>query len=303
MKVLVTGATGFIGSAVVERLVVRGHQVQGLARSEAAAEKVRKLGAEPVAGKLADAVHIGTHAAASDGMIHAGSITDMTNFDPYAAFAADERMVAAVMKAFHGSGRPFITTSGSSAQAILNPGYGDPVVYTEETPFIPLDFMRRRVDMELTMIGAMTYGIRSMVVRPPFVYGRSGCYAIQRIFDSVRQHRVAPYVGAGENIWSMVHVSDLAELYVLALEKGPAGTVFNSVTSEWTMREAVNVIAKHLGVSAASWSFEHASAEWGEIPARVMSASHRSSSERARSRLGWKPRMPSVADEMVHWKF
>jgi len=294
MKIFLTGPTGFIGRVVAERLVARGHHVQGLVRSETAAAKVRALGADAVFGDLNDPAAIALLADKADGVIHLGVVTGSAAFDPETAFAADDRLLEAWIEAYRGSGRVVVTTSGGACVCRLTPGLGSSIIHSEETPFVPSAFIRPRVDMEIATLAALTCGVRGIVIRPPHVYGRRGCYAVRMMIDCARRAEVSHYVGPGENYWTQVHVDDLADLYALAFEQAPGGNIFNASSGENTMREVAEAIGQVLNLPTESWTMEQSNEGLGNIAARLLSATFRMDSSKAHVRLGWKPYRTSL---------
>ena len=221
-------------------------------------------------------------------------------------FADDQNAVGAMLAALENSGKPFIYTSGSGVVTCGNPGELDNRVFDEEMPFIPLEVFTTRVATEKTVLAAATREIRTMVLRPGIVYGRGGVVPILRqLLEAAQQRGVAPYVGRGENIWSNVHVDDLADLYVLALENGPAGALFNAASGETTLKAMAESISHLLGLSGKteSWSIEQASEKWGPIMAREIASNSRVTGGKARKLLEWTPTGASLLKEIEHGSY
>ncbi|MFD1364261.1 NAD-dependent epimerase/dehydratase family protein [Actinoplanes sichuanensis] len=248
MDVFVTGASGYIGSAVTRALVARGHSVRGLARSDTAEKLVREAGAEPVRGGLADAPVLAAAAAAGDAVVHtaAGSGDDRPATD-----AAAVRAMLAAMTA-----GAFIATSGAPRARSSR----EPVVeHDTADPSGPLAWLADAEDRVLTAAR-----VRGAVVRPPIVYGRGGG-PVAGLVDRARADGVARYVGDGQNRWSAVHVDDLAEAYALILETGATGVFHCADAVPVTMADLVTAIGAAAGVPVASWALAEALAVHGPL--------------------------------------
>ncbi len=211
MRVFLTGATGYIGTAVAEHLRAAGHQVMGLARSDYAAGRLRAAGVEAVRGDFTDPAGVGAAARTADGTI---------SYDP----AVDPPAVDAILHALEGSGKPFIYTSG-----IWSHGDTGGHVVDETTPPRPLPMVQWRQAVEDRVLAAAGRKIRTIVIRPAIVYGRGG--GIPGGFvESARKEGAARMVGNGENRWPLVFVDDLADLYLRALEQASPGTLLLGVS-------------------------------------------------------------------------
>src|SRR3954469_16063815 len=206
MRIFLTGATGYIGSAVAERLRAAGHELTALARSDASAAKLSAAGIQAVRGDFSDPSSVGPAARAAD-----GTISLATTYDPN----IDGPAIDAILDALAGSTKPFIYTSG-----IWSHGDTGGKVVDETSPPRPAPLVSWRQAVEGRVLQAASRGIRSIVIRPAIVYGRGG--GIPAGFaESAQKDGAARYVGTGENRWPFVHVDDLADLYALALEKAP----------------------------------------------------------------------------------
>jgi nucleoside-diphosphate-sugar epimerase len=283
MRVFVTGATGYVGSAVVEALRAEGHDVVGLARSEEAARRLEAAGCAVLRGSLADADVLARGARDADATIHAGATGAADQAE------VDTAAVHALLDALAESGKPFVYTSGVW---VLGPT-GDAVA-DEDAPTNAAAIVAWRAEMERTVLDAAARGIRSVVLRPGVVYGRGGGTP-GGFVSSGRKKGVVRYVGDGSQRWPMVHVDDLADLYVLALA-APARTVLNAAGPSLPARAVTEAAARAAGARAESWPLEDARARLG-VYADALALDQQVSAERARA-LGWRPSRPSVVEEL-----
>jgi nucleoside-diphosphate-sugar epimerase len=228
MKVFLTGATGYIGSAVAERLRSAGHQLSGLARSDAAAGRLNAAGIRPTRGDFSDPASVGSAARSADGVISLA-----TTYDP----AIDGPAIDAILEALAGSKEPFVYTSG-----IWSHGDTGGKVVDESTPPTPAALVQWRQAVEDRVREGARRGIRTVVIRPAIVYGRGGGIPAGFV-QSAREEGAARYVGTGENRWPFVHVDDLADLYLLALERAPAGSLLLGVSGRGSGRTHRRVAA------------------------------------------------------------
>jgi nucleoside-diphosphate-sugar epimerase len=281
MRIFITGASGYVGSVVTEKAIQAGHEVVGLARSESSAAKVLKLGATPLLATLEDTDVLAAAARDADAVLHLGFVHEFDR--PFEELVAiDTKAIAAMGKALAGSNKPIITTSGTGAAA---PDNGKET--TEEAP-LRESHLSVRGKAEAVTTGLA--GARGMVIRlAPFVYGRGGSHVPLQLQVSAK-HGYAPYVGDGTAMTSTTDVDAAAALYLLAMEKGRAGSVFNCTTeTDMQYKQLAEAVATTLGISAKSVTPEQAVEMFGPFIAMLMQIESRASSAKARKELGWNP--------------
>ncbi|HEY2048398.1 MAG TPA: SDR family oxidoreductase [Caulobacteraceae bacterium] len=291
MRVFLTGATGFIGSVIIEELQEAGHRVTGLARSDEAARTLETRGVEVRRGDVADPEGLAEGARASEGVIHCAFGHD---FSKYVEMGdADLRAVSAMAEALTGSGKPFVVTSGMTASA---PGR----LATEADPAQTEGMAAVRGRPEERAICASQAGVRSAVVRlPPSVHDVGAQGLVSLLIDLARQSGVSAYVGEGANRWPAVHRRDAARLFRLALERGQAGERFHAVAEEGvTLRSIAEAIGTKLGVPTRSLNGAEAAAHFGWL-GLIASNDVPASSAVTRQRVGWSPTQAGLLEGLL----
>jgi nucleoside-diphosphate-sugar epimerase len=290
MRVFLTGATGFIGSAIVPELLEAGHEVLGLARSDAAAAALTAAGAGVHRGALDDLDSLRAGAAASDGVIHTAFIHDFS--DMAASGRTDLRAVETLGDALAGSGRPLVVTSGT---ATLEPGR----LATERDVPSPDNPASHRSPSERATIALADRGVRASLLRlPASVHGEGDHGFVPALIGFAREKGSAAYVGDGTNRWPAVHRLDAARLFRLALESAPAGTTLHGTGEEGVpMRDIVAVIGRHLDVPVVSVTPEEAGDHLGWL-AHFAAIDNPTSSELTRTLLGWAPTQPELIADL-----
>ena len=286
MRVFVTGATGFVGSQVVKELVAAGHEVLGLARSEAGAQALAASGAEVQRGTLEDLASLRSGAAAADAVVHLAFVHDFSEFQENCEI--DKRAIEAMGSVLAGSGRPFMVTSGVA-------GLAAPGQLATEDDVVPPDFPFPRVSEQTALA---LPGVNASVVRFPQVHDPVKQGLVTYMVAVAREKGVSAYVGEGRNRWAAAHVSDVACLYPLALAKHQAGARYHAVAEEGVpMREIAEAIGRGLKVPVVSQSPEEAAAHFGWLIG-FAGADLAASSEKTRRTLGWNPTGPGLIADL-----
>lgn len=287
MRVFVTGASGFIGSAIVDELIAAGHKVLGLARSDAAAASLVAAGADVHRGSLEDIDSLRSGAAAADAVIHTAFIHDFSKFE--ANCETDRRAIEALGATLAGSHRPLIVTSGTGVAR--TPGR---LTTEEDAPNSQIP----RIASEHAAASVQAQGVRVSVMRLPQVHDPVKQGLITYLIDVAREKGVSAYVGDGQNRWPAVHRLDAAHLYRIVLEKGSAGARYHAVDEEGVaLRDIAEVIGQHLNVPVVSKSPEEAADHFGWL-AHFAAFDIPASSQRTREQLGWRPTGPGLISDL-----
>jgi nucleoside-diphosphate-sugar epimerase len=289
MNVFLTGASGYIGGSIAVGLVRNGHRVRGLVRSGTKAEAVARFGMEPVLGSLEDRDLLVGEAGRAEAVVNAAD--------------SDHRgAVEALLDGLEGSAKPLLHTSGSSIVADDARGEPSELIFDEDTPIDPVPAKAARVAIDRLVLDAAGRGVRTVVICNTLIYGRGlgphpDSIQIPLLADRARRTGVARHVGRGLNIWSHVHVEDMADLYLLALARAEPGTFLYAENGEASFRDVTAAIAKALGVAGPEpWPVEEAVAELG-VPRAVYSLGSNSRVRGKRSRaLGWRPRRAGLLE-------
>jgi nucleoside-diphosphate-sugar epimerase len=299
MRVFVTGASGWIGSAAVPELIGAGHEVIGLARSDGSAAALTAAGAEVHHGTIDDLDRLRKAADAADGVIHLAFKHELAfSGDFQGAADADRRAIETFGDAFAGSDRPFVIASGVLGLALGRvatelDGHGN-----SDGPALPSGPQTRLGSAEVTLSFA-SRGVRSSIMRlAPTVHGDGDTGFVATLVEIARTTGVSGYIGDGMNRWPAVHRLDAAHLFRLALENAPAGSTLHAVADEGvTIRDIAEVIGRHLDVPVVSVSPDDAAAHFTWL-AGFLAADSPASSARTRALLGWQPTQPGLIDDL-----
>jgi nucleoside-diphosphate-sugar epimerase len=315
MKILVTGATGYIGGAAARALLVAGHEVSGLARSENSAAKLVQAGLTPVMGDFADATSLASVVKAAEVVVSTASIGSLSGDAD--TFRKDRDAVRGMLAVLDGSGKTLIFTSGSAVVGTFAGGEASSVVYDEdvalplpEPVFAPASAqvhpmfvkgfggaMAARIETEQEVAGAS--GLRGVIMRPGLVYGNGGSYDLPQLIAAARRDGVAPHFGSGGTLHGYVHVDELADLFRLAVEHAPRGAVLNGVTDEVSQHDLAAAISRMIGAGdkTASLSLEQMFAALGSVGVSL-SLNKRLSAEKTRRMTGWSPTRTDILHDL-----
>jgi nucleoside-diphosphate-sugar epimerase len=292
MRVFVTGASGFIGTPIVRELIDAGHQVLGLARSEASAASIAAAGARAHRGDLEDLESLRSGASVADGVIHLAFIHDFSKYVENCEI--DRRAIEAIGGVLAGSDRPLIVTAGT---AMLTPGRSG----TEDDAPVPSSAGVPRSASEEAAISVTAKGVRASIIRlPPSVHDMIKMGLVSMLIALAREKRISAFVGDGTNRWPAVHRLDAAHVFTLALEKGTAGARYHAVAEEGVpLKDIAEVIGRRLNVPVVAQSAEEAAAHFGWL-AFFMGVDSPASSVQTQQRLGWRPSQPGLLADLEH---
>jgi nucleoside-diphosphate-sugar epimerase len=290
MRVFVTGATGFIGSAAIKELIAAGHQVLGLCRSDEKAVALAAAGVEVYRGSLEEVDKLKDGLARSDGVIHLAFNHDFSTFAQNCE--DDRRVITALGAMLHGSDRPLIVTSGTG---MTNTAPGQ--LATEDGPVIGANVIPRAASEEAAAV-ALADGVNVSVVRLPQVHDPVKQGLVTSVIAIAREKRVCAYIGDGQTRWPAAHVLDVARLYRLAIEKAQRGAKYHAVAEEGVpLREIAEALGRRLNLPVKSVAATDAQAYFGWL---AMFAMHDmpASSEQTRKRLAWQPTGPGLIADL-----
>jgi nucleoside-diphosphate-sugar epimerase len=292
MHVFVTGVTGYIGGTVAMRLLADGHSVSGLCRSQDKARELEKHGIRPVLGSLTDLALIHDSAKKADAVINAAS-------------AEDAVVAQLLVDALENSNKPLLHTSGTSVVADRKFGEATDVIFSEDMPFDPPPERTLRVAVEKIILSGARRGMRSIVIRPSLVYGKGSglnpdSHQLPHLIHLAVKEGRPVHGGRGLNIWSNVHIDDLADLYACAVSQAPPASVFFAENGEASWKDMALAIGKQLSMTGLPKELgrEEALTTLGVFAITSFASNSRVSSEKARRMLGWKASSNSIWEEM-----
>ncbi|MEU2347081.1 SDR family oxidoreductase [Modestobacter sp. NPDC049651] len=292
MRVFITGASGWIGSATVDELLEAGHEVVGLARSEAAVEVLQAKGAKALRGDLDDLDALRRGADDADGVVHLANKHDWS--DPAESNRAERAAVEALAEVLVGSGRPLVLAAGVAGLV-----QGRPATESDPSTWVGADAPRG--GSEHLALEFVDRGVRTVVARfAPTVHGTGDHGFVAYLVAAARRHGTSAYVGDGAHAWAAVHRSDAARLVRLGLEQGPAGTLLHAVAEEGVpTREIAEAIGRALGLPATSIDPAEAVERIGGFVGGFFGMDLRASSARTRELLGWTPTGPTLLEDIA----
>lgn len=292
MKALVIGATGYVGSAISKAFLARGHEVWGMARSQANRGKLAAAGVASVDGTLDDLKQLQELVRGFDTIV----------FVPMIPFESEAAILSALIEACRGSDRHLMYASGTGVLAIASPdGTWDENSFAEDDPFPfpPMGSRALRIGTEQLVRDAAREGVRSTVIRPPWIWGNAGGILVWQLAESARRTGAVCYVGHGLNLYSNVHVDDVAQAFCLAVDHGQPGALYHTVAGETNIRSVAEAVAQMIGCGTRSVDYETACGIWTKTFADlVLVVNSRTRAVRARQELGWAPKHLDVIEDI-----
>lgn len=293
MRIIVFGATGYLGRHIVANLQQHGHEVSGFSRSAANDETLRHLNVNPVRGDLNDLNSIPALLGGQDAVVFAAQLM----------LDHEKQVSEAIVQNLKGTGRTVIFSSGTSLMSIPTAGLWDERSFAEDEPFEPKRQIAPRLINEAIIRDSAQQGVRGMVIRPSLIWGNGGSQIIADFYHSARATGAVCHIGRGLNVYSNIHVEELADIYRLALERGTAGALYFAVSGEVAYGVMAKTIADHLGVPTRSVTVEEACDIWDKGLAKiVLQSNSRQRCPRTRSELGWRPREDrlDILEDCIH---
>lgn len=290
MNIFVIGATGFVGSRIVRQLSASGDTVTGFARDAAGAAKVSASGGTPHIGEF-DLSLLTELCRAADATVFAPQLPEQDQ---------EYEVVSALLSALEGTGKAFLFTSGTGVLGQRTDGAWCEESYAEDDPFVTSKYLLRRRQTEELTRAAGERGVRAMVVRPPLIWGEGFHGFVDQILTSIERTGTACYIGNGLNLYSHVHVEDLAELYQRVIDRGQSGGLYHAVAGELNNRMLAELVARQQGVSTRSVTIAEAIDIWGKFTTLiVLAVCSRSRCPRSRQELGWLPHHLDPTDAIL----
>jgi nucleoside-diphosphate-sugar epimerase len=285
MRVVVIGATGYVGSHITTALLGRGHHVRAMVRNEVGAATLAVTGAATFLGSFAHLGPVLEEVTAADCTVFSARVLERGHDR-----SEERRVVSAILEPLRGTEKAFVFTSGTGVLSRETAGFWNDNCFAEDDAFEVPAMMRTRFETERLVHNASATGVRSMVVRPPSIWGGGLSSQATHIVRSVVERGTAWYVGPGLNTYSVVHVEDLADLFTRAVERGTPGAVYHATAGEVPSRWLAERIARTMSVETASVSVSQAAGLWGGyVTSVVMGASSRTTSSATRTALDWNP--------------
>ena len=320
MKILVTGATGFIGGAVARKLLQQGHQVVAMSQTEDAFAKLRAAGMTPVIGDFANPATLAAPVTEVDAVVSLASIGQIEGTPE--SFAKDRDAVAVMIEAAGDAGKPFIFTSGSAIFGVFTKGEASPTIFDEDQP-VPLPAsvfappmaeipqplidgfggsMAPRAETEKAVLN--TVGVRGIVIRPGLVYGGGRGYDVPNLITLTKTHGAAPHLGTGGIRQGYVHLDDLVDVYALALERAPAGTMLHGVTDEIALGDLAVAVSRLVGAKGRTESLSLLEMYTrGGGRGVSLSVNKRLASDKTRKVLNWTPSRYDILEDVEHGSY